>query len=194
MRASVSLAAFNRSHSCLTASPSRVFCRKRSEAGAAPPKGCRSPGNAQRSRILSSSFYLDGHRASETSRALWSVTDDTMRNWLKTAICRAADEAVLFLKPDTPHTFRYSYIMHMLYHRQPPNVILSQAGHKDALYGGLHSGICARASRHSARAFYRRRPKCACGATVGVTFPRIRVSNEVLPTYLHETALLTMWS
>lgn len=29
------------------------------------------------------------------------------------------------------HTFRHSYIMHMLYHRQPRKVIQALAGHKD---------------------------------------------------------------
>lgn len=32
----------------------------------------------------------------------------------------------------TPHTFRHSYIMHMLYNRQPLKVIQALAGHKDA--------------------------------------------------------------
>lgn len=31
----------------------------------------------------------------------------------------------------TPHTFRHSYIMHMLYHRQPRKVIQALAGHRD---------------------------------------------------------------
>ncbi|SUI38794.1 integrase [Salmonella enterica subsp. enterica serovar Braenderup] len=31
----------------------------------------------------------------------------------------------------TPHTFRHSYIMHMLYHRQPRKVIQALVGHKD---------------------------------------------------------------
>ncbi|VTM52728.1 site-specific recombinase, phage integrase family [Klebsiella quasipneumoniae] len=31
----------------------------------------------------------------------------------------------------TPHTFRHSYIMHMLYHRQLRKVIQALAGHKD---------------------------------------------------------------
>lgn len=55
-----------------------------------------------------------------------------MRNWLKAAVKRAADDGVIFSVPVTPHTFRHSYIMHMLYHRQPPKVIQALAGHRDA--------------------------------------------------------------
>lgn len=63
---------------------------------------------------------------------LWSVTDETMRNWLKAAVRRAADDGVHLSVPVTPHTFRHSYIMHLLYHRQPLKVIQALAGHKDA--------------------------------------------------------------
>jgi len=63
---------------------------------------------------------------------LWSATDETMRNWLKAAVSRAAADGVHFSIPVTPHTFRHSYIMHMLYHRQPLKVIQSLAGHRDA--------------------------------------------------------------
>lgn len=62
---------------------------------------------------------------------LWAVTDETMRNWLKQAVRRAEADGVHFSIPVTPHTFRHSYIMHMLYHRQPRKVILALAGHRD---------------------------------------------------------------
>lgn len=62
---------------------------------------------------------------------LWPVTDETMRNWLKQAVKRAEADGVHFSIPVTPHTFRHSYIMHMLYHRQPRKVIQALAGHKD---------------------------------------------------------------
>lgn len=58
---------------------------------------------------------------------LWAVTDETMRNWLK----QAEADGVHFSISVTPHTFRHSYIMHMLYHRQPRKVIQALAGHKD---------------------------------------------------------------
>ncbi|MCW0323528.1 hypothetical protein NB714_004389 [Pantoea dispersa] len=64
--------------------------------------------------------------------SLWAATDETMRNWLKAAVKRANDDGVHFSSPVTLHTFRHSYIMHMLYHRQPPKVIQVLTGHKDA--------------------------------------------------------------
>ncbi|STX14805.1 site-specific recombinase, phage integrase family [Klebsiella pneumoniae] len=54
-----------------------------------------------------------------------------MRNWLKQAVKRAEADGVHFSIAVTPHTFRHSYIMHMLYHRQLRKVILALAGHKD---------------------------------------------------------------
>lgn len=59
------------------------------------------------------------------------MTDETMRNWLKQAVRRAEADGVHFSIPVTPHTFRHSYIMHMLYHRQPRKVIQALAGHRD---------------------------------------------------------------
>lgn len=58
---------------------------------------------------------------------LWAVTDETMRNWLKQAVKRAEANGAHFSIPVTPHTFRHSYIMHMLYHRQPRKVIQALA-------------------------------------------------------------------
>ena len=54
-----------------------------------------------------------------------------MRNWLKQAVKRAEADGVHFSIAVTPHTFRHSYIMHMLYHRQLRKVIQALAGHKD---------------------------------------------------------------
>ncbi|SNY79811.1 Site-specific recombinase XerD [Enterobacter sp. CC120223-11] len=59
------------------------------------------------------------------------LTDETMRNWLKMAIALAETDGVHFSVPVTPHTFRHSYIMHMLCHRQPKKVIQALVGHKD---------------------------------------------------------------
>lgn len=55
-----------------------------------------------------------------------------MRNWLMITIAHAETDGVIFSVPVTPHSFRHSYIMHMLYHRQPNKVIQALAGHKDA--------------------------------------------------------------
>lgn len=61
---------------------------------------------------------------------LWAVTDETMRNWLKQAVKLAEADGGQFSIPVTPHTFRHSYIIQMLYHRQPRKVIQALAGHK----------------------------------------------------------------
>lgn len=45
-----------------------------------------------------------------------------------------------------------SYIMHMLYHRQPRKVIQALAG---ALHGGVYPGIRAGYGRHTGRAVHR---------------------------------------
>lgn len=47
------------------------------------------------------------------------------------AIARAEADGVIFSVPVTPHPFRHSYIMHMLYHWQPKKVIQALVGHKD---------------------------------------------------------------
>ncbi|EIR2617852.1 site-specific integrase [Salmonella enterica subsp. enterica serovar Miami] len=76
--------------------------------------------------------------APEVSALLFYMPDQrhhmlfaTMRNWLKQAVKRAEADGVHFSIPVTPHTFRHSYIMHMLYHRQPKKVIQALVGHKD---------------------------------------------------------------
>lgn len=63
---------------------------------------------------------------------LWRATDEIMRNWLKAAVRWANADGVFFSIPVPPHTFRHSWVMHLLYHRQPLKVIQVLAGHKDA--------------------------------------------------------------
>ncbi|THB85393.1 replication protein [Pantoea allii] len=55
-----------------------------------------------------------------------------MRNWLKAAVKRANEDGVFFSIPATRHTFRHSWVMHLLYHRQPLKVIQALASHRDA--------------------------------------------------------------
>ncbi|MCW0345890.1 Tyrosine recombinase XerC [Pantoea ananatis] len=109
----------------------------------------RPPKDAVRLVPLTDAGYVHQVRswfATERPRRrepLWSVTDETMRNWLKAAVKRANDDGVHFSIPVTPHTFRHSYIMHMLYHRQPPKVIQALAGHKDARSMEVYSRVFA---------------------------------------------------
>jgi len=74
---------------------------------------------------------------------LWAVTDETMRNWLKAAVVRASADGVHFSIPVTPHTFRHSFIMHMLYHRQPQKVVQALVGHKDTRSMEVYSRVFA---------------------------------------------------
>lgn len=97
--------------------------------------------------LTAESFVIDGprpfvHILSEKVRSrrgrpskdvvrLVPLTDETISNWLKAAVKRAAEDDVHLSLPVTPHTFRHSYIMHLLYHRQLLKVIQALAGHKD---------------------------------------------------------------
>lgn len=101
------------------------------------------------------SFDLDGHHPPRRREPLWPVTDETMRNWLKQAVKRAEADGVHFSIALTPHTFRHSYIMHMLYHRQLSKVIQRWPGKGSALDGSLYPGICAGHGCHPSRSLYR---------------------------------------
>ncbi|EEV3419439.1 phage integrase family protein, partial [Escherichia coli] len=55
-------------------------------------------------------------RTGRTEKArIWEVTDRTVRTWIGEAVAAAAADGVTFSVPVTPHTFRHSYTMHMLY-------------------------------------------------------------------------------
>ncbi|WP_254919541.1 site-specific integrase [Pantoea sp. VS1] len=110
-----------------------AFFRKRSEAGTGTRPRTRCAWC--RSRILATVRHLESWLATERLKhrePLWRATDEIMRNWLKAAVRRANADGVFFSIPVTPHTFRHSWVMHLLYHRQPLKVIQALAGHKDA--------------------------------------------------------------
>ncbi|WP_158785391.1 site-specific integrase [Pantoea sp. BAV 3049] len=70
-------------------------------------------------------------RTGRTEKArLWDITDRTVRTWLGEAVAAAAADGVTFSVPVTPHTFRHSYAMHMLYAGIPLKVLQSLMGHK----------------------------------------------------------------
>ncbi|MBB8666778.1 tyrosine-type recombinase/integrase [Escherichia coli] len=70
-------------------------------------------------------------RTGRTEKArIWEVTDRTVRTWIGEAVAAAAADGVMFSVPVTPHTFRHSYAMHMLYAGIPLKVLQSLMGHK----------------------------------------------------------------
>lgn len=74
-------------------------------------------------------------RTGRTEKArIWEVTDRSVRIWIGEAVAAAdADgdgdgdgDGVTFSVPVTPHTFRHSYAMHMLYAGIPLKVLQSR--------------------------------------------------------------------
>lgn len=65
------------------------------------------------------------------TKRLWPVTDDTVRNWLRDAVTECEAQGISFSVPVTPHTFRHSYAMHLLYCGVEPLTLKSLMGHRD---------------------------------------------------------------
>lgn len=81
---------------------------------------------------------------------IWSVTDRTVRTWINEAVDAAAADRVTFSVPVTPHTFRHSYAMHMLYAGIPLKVLQSLMGHKSVSSTEVYTKVFALdvAARH----------------------------------------------
>ena len=89
-------------------------------------------------------------RTGRTEKArIWEVTDRTVRTWIGEAVAAAAD-GVTFSVPVTPHTFRHSYAMHMLYAGIPLKVLQSLMGHKSISSTEVYTKVFALdvAARH----------------------------------------------
>lgn len=65
----------------------------------------------------------------ESARS-WEVTDRAVRTWIGEAVAAADADGMTFSVPVTPHTFRHSYAIHMLYAGIPLKVLQSLMGHK----------------------------------------------------------------
>ena len=88
-------------------------------------------------------------RTGRTEKArIWEVTDRTVRTWIGEAV--AAADGVTFSVPVTPHTFRHSYAMHMLYAGIPLKVLQSLMGHKSISSTEIYTKVFALdvAARH----------------------------------------------
>lgn len=81
---------------------------------------------------------------------IWEITDRTVRTWLNEAVESAAADGVTFSVPVSPHTFRYSYAMHMLYNGIPLKVLQSLMGHKSISSTEVYTKVFALdvAARH----------------------------------------------
>ncbi|WP_336663442.1 MULTISPECIES: site-specific integrase [Enterobacter cloacae complex] len=81
---------------------------------------------------------------------IWNITDRTVRSWLSEAVEAAAADGVRFSVPVTPHTFRHSYAMHMLYNGIPLKVLQSLMGHKSISSTEVYTKVFALdvAARH----------------------------------------------
>ncbi|NWC63972.1 site-specific integrase [Cedecea sp. P7760] len=90
-------------------------------------------------------------RTGRTEKArIWEIADRTVRTWLSEAVEAAADDGVTFSVPVTPHTFRHSYAMHMLYAGIPLKVLQSLMGHKSISSTEVYTKVFALdvAARH----------------------------------------------
>lgn len=90
-------------------------------------------------------------RTGRTEKArLWEITDRTVRTWIGEAVEAAAADGVTFSVPVTPHTFRHSYAMHMLYAGIPLKVLQALMGHKSISSTEVYTKVFALdvAARH----------------------------------------------
>lgn len=129
----------------------------------------RTPAGQQTHRLvpLSDSWYVSqlqtmvatlkiplerrNKRTGRTEKArIWEVTDRTVRTWIGEAVAAAATDGVTFSVPVTPHTFRHSHAMHMLYAGIPLKVLQSLMGHKSISSTEVYTKVFALdvAARH----------------------------------------------
>lgn len=90
-------------------------------------------------------------RTGRTEKArIWEITDRTVKTWLSEAVESVAADGVTFSVPVTPHTFRHSYAMHMLYNGIPLKVVQSLMGHKSISSTEVYTKVFALdvAARH----------------------------------------------
>lgn len=75
-------------------------------------------------------FEVDQLTGERTPLPIWQATDRTVRNWLTKAERLANQDGITFSVPVTPHVFRHSYAMHMLYQGTPLKVLQGLMGHE----------------------------------------------------------------
>lgn len=75
-------------------------------------------------------FEINIDTGERTPLPIWQVTDRTVRNWLTKAESQARRDGIRFSIPITPHVFRHSYAMHMIYQGTPLKVLQGLLGHE----------------------------------------------------------------
>ena len=75
-------------------------------------------------------FEIDSVTGEKRALPVWNITDRTVRNWLKAATDRAERDNIRMSIEVSPHTFRHSFAMQLLYAHTPPKVLQSLMGHE----------------------------------------------------------------
>ncbi len=102
-------------------------------------------------------------RTGRTEKArLWEITDRTVRTWIGEAVEAAAADGVTFSVPVTPHTFRHSYAMHMLYAGIPLKVLQALMGHKSVSSTEVYTKVFALYVPHGTGCCFRCRVLMLC--------------------------------
>ena len=102
-------------------------------------------------KMLLATLWNTGARINEAlALTRREITDRTVRTWISEAVDAAAADGVTFSVPVTPHTFRHSYGMHMLYAGIPLKVLQSLMGHKSISSTEVYTKVFALdvAARH----------------------------------------------
>lgn len=75
-------------------------------------------------------FEDDPITGERRAQPVWNVTDRTVRNWLVRAVDAANRDGVKLSIDVSPHTFRHSFAMHLLYGHVHPKVVQGLLGHE----------------------------------------------------------------
>jgi site-specific recombinase XerD len=76
---------------------------------------------------------------------LWNVkSDETPRNWIRSAVQRAERDGVTFsLSTITPKTFRHSFAMHLIQNLVPMKVVQAYMGHTEVANTEIYTKVFA---------------------------------------------------